>query len=58
MKLASGHTFEEMPPGVKEEYQKYVTGEVNDMIILQPGGWVVSREYLHFQRKLFDFKVF
>ena len=57
MKLASGHTYEEMDPAVKEEYRKDITGALNDVIFLQPGGWVFPRRYLKYQQALYNFKV-
>ena len=57
MQLASGHTYEEVEPSAKEEYQRNFPGFMNDMIVVQPGGMVVPRRYLQFQLKIFDFKV-
>ena len=58
MALASGHTWEEMDPEEKEQLEKDFTGSLNkDMIILQPGGWLVSKLWLNFQERIYNFKV-
>ena len=57
MQLANGHTYEEVEPSAKVEYQRNFPGFMNDMIVLQPGGMVLPRRYLQFQQKIFDFKV-
>ena len=57
MALASGHTWEDVDPKKKEQYQKVMTGFSNDMIYLRPGDWVVTRNYLKFQEKIYNFKV-
>ena len=57
MKLASGHTYEEMDAVKKKRYQKLHKGFINDMIYLNPGRWVVTKDYLKFQEKVYNFKV-
>ena len=57
MKLASGHTYEEVEAKEKERFRKLMQGRNTDMIVLQPGGWAVPRNYLKFQDKVYNFKV-
>ena len=59
MALASGHTVQEMDPQEKQKFLQDFKGSLNsDMIILQPGGWLVSRKlWLKFQERIYNFKV-
>jgi len=56
MKLASGHTVEEMDPKEKEQYHKDFEGNANDMVILNPGRWVLNRPYIALNEKIYNFK--
>ena len=57
MSTASGHKIEEMEAQVREQYQKDFQGDVNDMVVLRPGGWLLPRNFLKFQDKVYNFKV-
>lgn len=57
MSLASGHTYEHLEDELQQQYNKDLPGALNDVIRLQPNGWILAKNYLRLQEMVYNFQV-
>jgi len=54
--LASGQRWEELSDEERRQYAVDLPGSWRDVIRLQPGGWIMTRQYLDYQERVCNFK--
>ena len=57
MSLASGHSVETLDDEQQQQYNKDLSGCWNNVIRLQPGNWIVHKNFLKLHDELYNFKV-
>ncbi|XP_018007441.2 uncharacterized protein LOC108665219 [Hyalella azteca] len=56
LKVSSGHTAHDLDAATQRRVSRHRPGDFQDVVMLQPGGWVMLRRYLKLHQKISSFQ--